>query len=311
MGKKHKDIFDKNFDDTLAVVVKKAFNMHQLDSVEQELFDAWFVKDERNREIFNFLGKDSKIEELSNLIDSDFTVRQYQAVQKKIAQREIVQSKTTQRDIIQKTLASKRFAKQIWYGAAASIAIILGLGINQNMIKVNRDAMLAQELTSVYMLDREGGEPIIIEGESVSFLPNLEKETGFTKLDSSVTISKISEAVKIKTVVVPRGKEVNIVLPDGSKVWLGANSTISFPEQFLGETREVSISGEAFLDVVNDGYSRFVATSANIKTKVYGTEFYITSSNEVNYTSVSLLTGSVEVESQTGVTVMLEPGKGQ
>lgn len=299
MDNKSSKIYDEKFDSILSIVVKKALGVHKLDFAEQELFDAWYNQDKKNQNIFNSLGKDAKIDELLTLLDSDFAKRQLKGVKKRIAEREVVQTRRY------------KIRKPLWYSIAASVAIVLALVINQRINMQNKNKMVSQELSSVYMVDSEGGQPVLIEEESISFKPSDYRESRENELEgaSSKELIRDKEAIRITTVVVPKGKEVNIVLPDGSHVWLGANSTISFPEKFSGDTREVTISGEAYFEVVNDGHSRFVTISSNIKTIVYGTEFYITSLEEANYTSVSLLSGSVEVESHTGVTAMLVPGK--
>jgi len=84
------------------------------------------------------------------------------------------------------------------------------------------------------------------------------------------------------------------VLPDGTKVWLNPNASLSYPSKF-GKFREVTMQGEAFFDVSKDHKHRFVITSGNVLTKVWGTSFRIRSIPGENSTKVSVLTGKVSV----------------
>lgn len=309
MDKDKKGVYDENFGAIFSIVVKKSLGIQPLNDAEQTMFVQWYTASEKNRKIIHSLGEKTKMEELITLMESDFGERQFKAVQKRIAQTEFEQQ-STQQAIFRNATKQSRLNKSYWYIAVASVAVLMGLFIRQNVNKQKQQKLLAQEISSVYMLDGEGGQPIPIEEESISFVSKKEQVQEETYPQESVKTERLTAVVaKTKTVVVPKGKEVNIVLPDGSKVWLGGNSTISFPEKFSNELREVSFSGEAFFDVVKDEPIRFVVTSSNIKTIVYGTEFYVTSLVGMDYTAVSLLTGSVEVALHAGISTILHPGE--
>lgn len=93
----------------------------------------------------------------------------------------------------------------------------------------------------------------------------------------------------------PTGKNMLIVLPDNSKVWLGAGSTLNYPKQFDGDTRELSLSGEAFFDVTKNPDKPFIIRTGEIYTKVLGTSFKI-EAFEGSAPVVSVSTGKVRVE---------------
>lgn len=91
---------------------------------------------------------------------------------------------------------------------------------------------------------------------------------------------------------VPAGQRAHIVLPDGSKVWVNAGSTLSYPSIF-GEERRVKLSGEAFFEVAK-GSLPFIVSTGKVDVKALGTQF-----NVFNYpteeVTVALLEGSVRV----------------
>ncbi|WP_294824821.1 FecR domain-containing protein [uncultured Flavobacterium sp.] len=66
-------------------------------------------------------------------------------------------------------------------------------------------------------------------------------------------------------------------LPDGTRVWVNENTKIEFPETFTGETRTVTLAGEAYFDVARDEAKPFIITSGNMTTTVLGTSFTVTS----------------------------------
>lgn len=105
------------------------------------------------------------------------------------------------------------------------------------------------------------------------------------------------------------GQRATFELMDGSKVHLNAGSTLSFPEDFEGDIREVHLVGEAFFEVKRDTKKPFIVKSGNIETTVLGTSFNIKSyKNEPD--QVTVATGKVKVSSTSnGLTdaVFLEP----
>lgn len=84
-------------------------------------------------------------------------------------------------------------------------------------------------------------------------------------------------------------------LPDGSRVWLNAGSKLTFTKNFGDSIREVSLTGEAFFDVVKNPKKPFVIHTSTIDVKVLGTQFNVKSYPTDKTTETSLLRGSVEV----------------
>jgi ferric-dicitrate binding protein FerR (iron transport regulator) len=92
-----------------------------------------------------------------------------------------------------------------------------------------------------------------------------------------------------------KGSKTNLVLPDGTKVWVNADSRLSYGKNFGNQLREVYLEGEAYFDVAEDKRKPFIVHTNNIDVKVLGTAFNVRAyGNEVN-TQTTLLRGSVEV----------------
>ena len=91
-----------------------------------------------------------------------------------------------------------------------------------------------------------------------------------------------------------------LTLPDGSRVWLNKNATISYPKDFEGDTREVKLAGEALFRVVRNSAKPFIVSSGNVSAKVLGTVFDFKTQCKGNTEEVTLLEGRLEVAEKAG-----------
>ncbi|MGN6293193.1 MAG: FecR family protein [Chitinophagaceae bacterium] len=97
------------------------------------------------------------------------------------------------------------------------------------------------------------------------------------------------------TVSTKKGSKSKIQLPDGTQVWLNADSKITYNENFQDKLREVQLTGEAFFDVVRDESRPFIIHTNVIDVKVLGTAFNVRSYADEKNTETSLIRGSVEI----------------
>ncbi|MCD2424611.1 DUF4974 domain-containing protein [Niabella pedocola] len=113
------------------------------------------------------------------------------------------------------------------------------------------------------------------------------------------------------TVSTPRGKQFELVLPDGSKAWLNSASSISYPTAFTGPLREVSISGEVYFEVTKQSSGTpFIVSCNHQKVTVLGTHFNVNSYPDNAEVKTTLLEGKVRVQSdQHPSEKILNPGQ--
>jgi transmembrane sensor len=97
------------------------------------------------------------------------------------------------------------------------------------------------------------------------------------------------------TLATPRGGQYQLVLPDGSKVWLNAASSIRFPVAFTGGTRNVEITGEAYFEVAKDKAKPFHVKARGMEVEVLGTHFNINAYPDEPGIRTTLLEGSVKI----------------
>jgi ferric-dicitrate binding protein FerR (iron transport regulator) len=93
----------------------------------------------------------------------------------------------------------------------------------------------------------------------------------------------------------PLGMQSSITLSDGTKVILNAGTTLTYPTAFTGKNREVSVSGEAYFEVVHDDEQPFIVVADNINVRVLGTKFNVKAYEEEKNIEITLEKGSVEV----------------
>ncbi|MDH7461892.1 DUF4974 domain-containing protein [Chitinophagaceae bacterium 26-R-25] len=106
------------------------------------------------------------------------------------------------------------------------------------------------------------------------------------------------------------GAKSRLTLPDGTKVWLNAESRITYNNNFNTKTREVELEGEAFFDVVKNPGSPFIVHTTGIDIKVLGTAFNVKSYPHEQTIEATLVRGSIEVvkaDEPMGPKVILQP----
>jgi ferric-dicitrate binding protein FerR (iron transport regulator) len=109
-----------------------------------------------------------------------------------------------------------------------------------------------------------------------------------------------------KQLSVPRGEQRQVLLADGSKVWMNSGSELRYPAVFSGSERVVELSGEAYFEIAKNTAEPFRVNAGNIQIEVLGTHFNIMA-YEGEGVKATLLEGSVRV-SQGSQSVVLQPG---
>lgn len=112
------------------------------------------------------------------------------------------------------------------------------------------------------------------------------------------------------TISTPRGGQYQINLPDGSRVWLNAASSLKYPVAFNGNERLVELRGEAYFDITHDQTKPFRVKSGTQVVEVFGTEFNINSYENEPVIKTTLLSGSVKVlQVLNNSSAFLKPGQ--
>jgi transmembrane sensor len=114
--------------------------------------------------------------------------------------------------------------------------------------------------------------------------------------------------VSYNTIRTPRGGQYEVVLPDGSKVWLDAASSLHFPTAFNQERRDVELSGQAYFEIAEDKAAPFHVKVGGTDVEVLGTHFNVNAYPEEGAVRTTLLEGAVKM-SVGGSSRVLTPGQ--
>ncbi|HEY9340535.1 MAG TPA: FecR family protein, partial [Hanamia sp.] len=117
-----------------------------------------------------------------------------------------------------------------------------------------------------------------------------------------------SNAVGYNTISTPRGGKYEIVLSDGTKVWLNAASSLKFPASFTGKIREVVLTGEGYFEVAKNAMMPFQVKVDHMTVEVLGTHFNVNAYSEEPDIETTLLEGSIKIK-KAGKVQILSPGE--
>ncbi len=169
--------------------------------------------------------------------------------------------------------------------AACVAALVVIYGLHDKDVRPQGvEVFTANASTGDVTLTTDDDKPVKVNSKSLSF----------TKQHAQPTAHMRTIAVSI-----PRGKNFQVVLPDGSKVFLNAESKIEFPDVFASNERRVKIDGEAYMEIKADSRHPFVVTTDYFNATVLGTEFNLRAYSSKD-ASLTLVKGRVEVSDLSG-----------
>jgi transmembrane sensor len=208
--------------------------------------------------------------------------------------------------------------KRRWFQVAAAAILLLGvftfykLGLSKNDIKQQVAKTNSADIapgSNKAVLTLADGSQIILDSAANGNLTN-QGNTTVIKLDGKLayTASGNNGEVLYNTISTPKGGMYQIVLSDGSKVWLNAASSLRFPTAFTGKQRNVELSGEAYFEIAKNAAMPFNVLVNNMNVQVLGTHFNVMAYKDESEIKTTLLEGAVKVTSGSAVG-LLKPGK--
>ncbi|SHG45376.1 FecR family protein [Flagellimonas flava] len=264
---------------------------------EAKEVEDWVSKSKDNSNIFNELKTEFVINSLDDTAKEMSLDKEYSHFKNKY--------------ILEKHSFFIRFRPILKYAA-----IVVGLvSIGYFTLSKNdgaNEAISSQAIT----LKLDDGKTIILDGNNSQIIKDRDGSI-IGKLAGNklhYTMSKSTENVKYNTLSVPYGKTFEMVLSDGTKVHVGAGSSLDYPTQFPKKgNRKVSIIGEAYLEVSKDSERPFIVNTGDLNVRVLGTQFNITNYPGDITSEVVLVEGSVELyadneEFEDHMITKLEPG---
>lgn len=194
-----------------------------------------------------------------------------------------------------------------WWPAAAAAAVLIFIASYYwmgNQMSANEEI---EELPAPYVIKPGGNKAVLTLADGSHIELDSSREGTLTTQGSALVVNNSSSILTYganknstgeqvyNTLSTPRGGQYCLVLSDGTKVWLNANSSIRFPATFNGDTRSVSIKGEAYFEVAKNKAKPFLVTAKEATIAVLGTHFNIMAYEDESMMTTTLLEGAVKV----------------
>jgi transmembrane sensor len=203
-----------------------------------------------------------------------------------------------------------------WWRYAAAAVLVVGVGLFFLLRDTKKEAPLVnnnKEQKDIApghdgaILTLADGKQVVLDSVANGVIANQNGATVVLK-NGSLTYDKTGQTaggVMYNTMHTPRGRQFQLILPDGSRVWLNAASSIKYPTVFNGTERRVEIDGEAYFEVVKNEKMPFrVVIDKTTEVEVLGTHFNINAYDNEPAARTTLLEGKVKVKS-----AILKPGQ--
>lgn len=120
---------------------------------------------------------------------------------------------------------------------------------------------------------------------------------------------QVADAAVLNISRAQTGKMLNVVLEDGSEIWLNSGSTLKHPKHFSAKKREIYLEGEAFFKVAHDQAKPFIVNTGKLKTTVLGTSFNIRAYSGLDRITVNVATGKVGITASGKTLCLLNPNQ--
>jgi transmembrane sensor len=163
-------------------------------------------------------------------------------------------------------------------------------------------ALLTLADGTVVVLDSAKTGSIAAQGGTV-----LKNKNGLLVYDASGIVASTAE-ITFNTISTPKGGQYQVLLPDGSKAWLNAASSLRFPTVFTGATRTVELTGEGYFEIAKNEKMPFHVKAKDVDIEVVGTHFNVMSYANEAAIRTTLLEGSVKLNHGNSSS-FLKPGQ--
>ncbi len=206
-----------------------------------------------------------------------------------------------------------------WWAAAALLFLIGGFWLWTRVNSPSSQELSRQETSQKDLLpggDRAiltlaGGKQIILDSAADGLLTEQGNARVQKLANGQLAYQRIHEKsteVLFNTLSTPRGGQYQLTLPDGSRVWLNAASSVTYPTAFTGKERTVKITGEAYFEVVHNDHQPFRVQAGDQLIEDIGTAFNVNAYSDEPGVRTTLVAGKVKV-SKGAVVRLLSPGQ--
>lgn len=294
--------------------LRKELNQH-----EQELLNKWLAEDERNSLFLETLSDETAFRN-----DCHF----FSSVDVNSAWQKVVQHTIQEKEVkLLDYFAKWKYVAIIAFFFTAGLLFYIGYDKQKQPVvalKINQhyedDVLPGGDKARLELAD---GSVLILEKVSNGSLQQ-QGGTQIVKQDGQLVYNAAqgnhSDEISYNKISTPKGGQYQVILPDGSKVWLNAGSSLRFPTAFIGNERQVELTGEAYFEVAKltipspsgGGHKLvpFIVQTNDVNIEVLGTHFNVMAYANEKSVNTTLLEGSVRVSQlTTHNSQLLTPGQ--
>jgi hypothetical protein len=219
-------------------------------------------------------------------------------------------------DSVRKYNNKKKFQK---WSAAAVVLLLLG-STTFMLFQGGQEPGFARSIQALKNIAENNDTRLIIENGKEVPINQVESEIRYDRKGENIVINSEQKIVQdispekiFNTVVVPYGKRTQIILPEGTKIWLNSGSKLVYPAVFEGDVRKVYLEGEGIFEVAHNEFAPFIVNTKDLSIKVLGTIFNVSAYPDDQYSSTVLKQGQIEVSNRrisvfTRKKLVLSPG---
>ena len=269
---------------------------------ELKLLHDWVSQAKQNKELYEKLCQKENL----GLIEKEYRKIDSEAAWKKIL---------SQIDTPIKTPGKRILNPLLKYAAIFILPVLIGAYFFYHNKHEEDSATTFSELEK-QISELKESSLITAEGEILELKSKTKESvvvidgTQVQQKDSTLRYNKTEKKdteTKYNCLVTPKSKVFNLVLADGTRVWLNASSAIKYPVSFTSDTRKVYLTGEAYFEVTHDSSKPFIVSTDKMEVEVLGTSFNVMAYPTEKTVETTLVKGRVHVKTDNS-NLILQPG---
>lgn len=265
----------------IEIIWKKIYN--QLDEKEEKEFDQWIAESDEHQQFFQQV--------LSHHAEGDSYQRYHR---KKAAWNNIIGDSSKSETPTRQTTSWR-----VWGSVAASLTILLSLSL-YFFLDLSGEERIPIVLSKPISPGSDRAVLVTSTGYSLELEQNddtlniTDNDVSIALHDDNLTYTGATSELAMNKLIIPRGGKFRLTLADGTRVWLNSETTLEYPISFSETVRAVSLTGEAYFEVMPDD-TPFIVNTQSQRIQVLGTSFNVSDFGDLVESSTTLVEGKVEV----------------
>jgi hypothetical protein len=301
----------------IGAILLKQFKGEAISAEDRSLLEHWLEQSAANRAVFKRIQDEHELEKyLSIVLDDTLAKDAFQQFKAGLLKDAASADQPPTPASIPTSRKRIHLLTTAWVRYAAAIIIIVSVSTYfwiYNKRSLRPELMQSQRLQRDVLPGKNGAILTLANGMQV-VLDSLRNGIVADQKGTQVVLNngalnydnqEASSEFVYNTMSTPKGRQFELVLSDGTHVWLNAASSIRYPSIFTGGERVVTLSGEAYFEVKHDDAHPFKVIAANQVIQDIGTGFNVKAYNDEPQVKTTLVEGSIKI----GETVLNRPGQ--